>query len=108
MYVKKPYCINLDEKNAKIYVTEQQNNSVLSYDISDILKLSSIQKQEEIKIPEAKQKETPEQKKVITFPVTDRNPIGTPSIIESNFTRSNPQSSVTAPIMVPAGSLFDY
>lgn len=111
MYVKKPYCINLDEKNAKIYVTEQQNNSVISYDISDILKLSSIQKQEENKNMQTikeNQIKAPEHEKVITFPVTDRNPIGTPSIIESNFTRSNPQSSVTAPIMVPAGSLFDY
>ena len=111
MYVKKPYCINLDEKNAKIYVTEQQNNSVISYDISDILRLSLIQKNEENKNSEIKNKngiKVPEHEKVITFPVTDRNPIGTPSIIESNFTRSNPQTSVTAPIMVPAGSLFDY
>lgn len=111
MYVKKPYCINLDEKNSKIYVTEQQNNSVISYDISDILKLSSVQKQEEMKNPETKQEEgikAPEHEKVITFPTTDRNPIGTPSIIESNFTRTDPQTSITAPIMVPAGSLFDY
>ena len=46
--------------------------------------------------------------RVIEVPIKDDTPMGTPSIIESNFTRTNPQNSVTAPIMIPSSSLFDY
>ena len=101
MYVKKPYCINLDEKNKKIYVTEQQNNTVISYDIGDVLKLSSMVKNEPTL-------EVKKEQKVITVPIKDDTPIGTPSIIESNFTKTSPTHSITAPIMVPSSSMFDY
>lgn len=109
MYVKKPYCISLDEKNAKIYITEQQDNGVIQYDISDILKLSKAkEKTKETSNAEAKQKAETKESKVITVPVTDGNPIGTPSVVESEFTKTSPASSIRAPIMIPSGSLFDY
>ncbi len=107
MYAKKPYCINLDEKNGKIYITEQENNSVISYDITDILKTSAAKKKL-TKETESEKNNIPAEQKVITVPVSDGNPIGTPSVTESNFTRSDPQSSIRSPIMVPSGSLFDY
>ncbi len=109
MYVKKPYCINLDENNKKIYITEQQNNTVISYDITDVLKLSSIGRVEpnvDVNV-EAKEEVKP-QPTVITFPVKNDAPLGTPSIIESNFTKTNSRSSITAPIMIPSNSMFDY
>ncbi len=114
MYVKKPYCISLDEQKKKIYVTEQQNNSVVSYDISDILKASMEKKKMEVKQNSAispvgvgsdEIKSAPE-KKVIEAPET-KPILVTPSIQEAPFTKSSPASSITAPIMVPSGSLFD-
>lgn len=106
MYAKKPYCISLNESKGKIFITEQQNNSVLSYDISDILKASAASKKLNVEVQPAVEKTN--EARVITVPVKDRNPIGTPSIQESAFTRGNPQSSITAPIMIPSESLFDY
>lgn len=105
MFAKKPYCINLDESKGKIYITEQQNNSVISYDISDILKAASAAKKLNVEVQPAVNKQ---EARVITVPVKDKNPIGTPSIQESAFTRGNPQTSITAPIMIPSETLFDY
>ncbi len=107
MYAKKPYCISLDEKKAKIYITEQQNNSVVSYDVSDIFKMSAAKKQASVEQNQGIPAEVKEQK-VIEVPAKDKTPLGVPSIIESNFTRTNPQNSVTSPIMIPSNSLFDY
>ena len=106
MYAKKPYCISLDEKKAKIYITEQQNNSVVSYDVWDMCKMSAAKKQTEGSVEQNIPKE--KEHRVIEVPIKDDTPMGTPSIIESNFTRTNPQNSVTAPIMIPSSSLFDY
>ena len=99
MYAKKPYCISLDEKASKIYVTEQQNNSVLSYDISDILSQGK-----EAKIEKEVKHE--EDKKVIIIPEKDTAPLGTPSIMESPHIKQGPSSSITSPIMVPTSGIF--
>lgn len=105
MYTKKPYCINLDEKSNKIYITEQHDNSVISFDITDVIQNSM--KKAKLEVKPVSNITEPAEKKVITVPVTDKNPIGTPSIQESNFTKGNPKSSITAPIMVPSVDLFD-
>lgn len=121
MYTKKPYCISINEDKGKIYITEQQNNSVVSYDISDILKASALVKKPAEPIVENKFQDMPKtekkedeikiekqpEKKVLSFPVKDRNPIGTPSVQEAPFTRGNPTSNITAPIMIPSDSMFD-
>lgn len=105
MYAKKPYCINLDEATKKIFVTEQHNNSVISYDISDVLAES--QKKTKLEVKPASNLTEPTEKKIITLPIQDKNPIGTPSIKESNFTKGNPTTSITAPIMIPSDNMFD-
>ena len=97
---KQPYCIIVDEAKNKIYVTEQQTNSILSHDISDIL----IKKANENPVP-AVNKEP--EKKVFTYPVKDKNPLGVPSIQEAPYTKGDARSSITAPIMVPSEGLFD-
>ena len=48
------------------------------------------------------------EQKVSEVPAKDKTTLGVPSIIESNFTRTKPQNSVTSPIMIPSNSLFDY
>lgn len=134
MYVKKPYCISINEEKGKIYITEQQNNSVVSYDISDVLKASAALKkpaarqitaqsaiqptsqkaETEIKQPVKDEKELEEikiekkpEKKVISLPEKDKNPLGVPSIQEATFTRGDPTTSITAPIMIPSEGMFD-
>jgi len=105
MYAKKPYCINLDENKKKIYVTEQQNNSVISYDITDVIKESEAKTKLEVK--PASNIVEPVEKKVISVPIKDKTPLGVPSIQESTFTRGDPASSITAPIMIPSNGMFD-
>ena len=117
MYTKKPYCIHVDETKNKIYVTEQQNNSVVSYDITEIIKTSSASKKPEVKpqsqiqpvnqIPSDTSVEKEGEKEVIKVIPKDKTPLGVPSIQESTFTRGNPTSSITAPIMIPSNSMFD-
>lgn len=34
LYVKKPYCLNVDNKNKKLLITEQEKNTVIKYDLS--------------------------------------------------------------------------
>ncbi len=103
MYVKKPYGISIDENKGKLHITEQQNNSILSFDVSDILKNSQKTLKPEVKGEFSEIKPEP---KVITVPKKDDLPLGVPSIQESNFTK-NPSTSITAPIMIPSGSMFD-
>ncbi|MCD8024641.1 MAG: tetratricopeptide repeat protein [Candidatus Gastranaerophilales bacterium] len=100
MYAQKPYGISIDEANAKIYVTEQQNNSVISYDISDIIAKNKAQK---TSLQGSTEQNT---QKVLTVPKTDKTPLGVPTVVESNFTKSSPQGSITAPIMIPSGDLY--
>ncbi len=96
LHAKKPYGVHVSEKENKIYVTEQGNNSIIQYDISDILGEPVI---------EADVVKTGE-KKVIQTNINDGTPIGVPSITESEYSRQSPQNSMLAPIMVPSTSAF--
>ena len=35
LLVKKPYCLNVDNQNKKLLITEQEKNTVIKYDLSN-------------------------------------------------------------------------
>lgn len=112
MYAKKPYYLSLNEAGKKLYVTEQANNSVISYDLSEIFKNS-----EEKNITETPKKDKDRDKdkdkdkkeaRIITTPSADKNPPGTPSITQAGFTKGSPQSDIISPIMVPSENAMGF
>ena len=104
MFVKKPYGLILDEDKAKLHITEQQNNSVITYDVSDIIKTNKKHVAEESKLTPAVEKQSEIRPVIHEMNFTTKTT--TPTMIESSYTRGT-SSGITAPIMIPSNGEFD-